>query len=59
MLSIEAGVSLGWSSYIGAPDNFIAVDHYGASAPGEIVMSEYGFTVEHVCHKVHGLLQKK
>ena len=59
VLSIEAGVSLGWSSYIGAPDNFIAVDHYGASAPGEIVMSEYGFTVEHVCHKVHGLLQKK
>jgi transketolase len=58
LLSIEAGVSLGWSSYVGQPENFIAVDHYGASAPGDVVMREYGFTVENVCQKVHALLQE-
>ncbi len=26
----------------------IGVDRFGASAPGETVMREYGFTVEHV-----------
>jgi transketolase len=51
LLSIEAGVSLGWRSYLESPDNFVAVDHYGASAPGEVVMREYGFTVENVCQK--------
>jgi transketolase len=48
MLAIEAGVSLGWRPYIGPGIATIGVDHYGASAPGEIVMREYGFSVEHV-----------
>ncbi len=57
-LSLEAGVSLGWNSYVGPSENFIAVDHFGASAPGEVVMREYGFTVENVCQKAHALLGK-
>jgi transketolase len=55
-LAIEAGVTLGWNSYVGPPEAVIGVDHYGASAPGEVVMREYGFTVENVCHKVFALL---
>jgi transketolase len=48
-LAIEAGETLGWNSYLGTPAAVIGVDHYGASAPGEVVMGEYGFTVENVC----------
>ncbi|MEX0879860.1 MAG: transketolase [Thermoanaerobaculia bacterium] len=57
-LSIEAGVTLGWHKYVGEEGGSIGVDRYGASAPGEIVMKEYGFTVEHVVEHARGLLKK-
>ena len=57
-LSIEAGVTLGWQKYVGDEGGSIGVDRYGASAPGEIVMKEYGFTVEHVVAFARGLLRK-
>ncbi len=56
LLAIEAGVTLGWDSYLGPPMPVLGVDCYGASAPGEVVMREYGFTVENVCQKVRALL---
>ena len=34
----------------------LGVDRFGASAPGEVVMREYGFTVENVCQQVRALL---
>jgi len=58
-LSIEAGVTLGWQKYVGDEGGSIGVDRYGASAPGEIVMKEYGFTVEHVVEYARGLLGKE
>ncbi len=47
-LSIEAGVTLGWQKYVGDGGGSIGVDRYGASAPGDVVMREYGFTADHV-----------
>jgi transketolase len=58
-LSIEAGVTLGWQKYVGDQGGSIGVDRYGASAPGEVVMKEYGFTVEHVVKYARGLLGKE
>ncbi len=57
LLTIEAGVTLGWQSYLGPQTTAIGVDHFGASAPGDIVMREYGFTAENVCQKAKALLQ--
>jgi len=61
MLAIEAGVSLGWRPYVGAGIAVIGVDRFGASAPGETVMREYGFSVDHVVQQVLTVLklQKK
>ena len=61
MLAIEAGVSLGWQPYIGPGIATIGVDRFGASAPGEIVMREYGFSVENVLQQALALItqQKK
>jgi len=53
-LSIEAGVSQGWEKY---SDEQISIEKFGASAPGNIVMKEYGFTVDNVVKKVRGLLK--
>ncbi|HEX4439520.1 MAG TPA: transketolase, partial [Thermoanaerobaculia bacterium] len=58
-LSIEAGVTQGWHRYVGDGGGSIGVDRFGASAPGEIVMREYGFTVDHVVEFAHGLLRKE
>jgi transketolase len=53
---IEAGVSLGWRSYVGSRIAVIAVDTFGASAPGPVVMEHYGFTVDNICSRVRHLL---
>ncbi|MDD2735108.1 MAG: transketolase [Desulfuromonadaceae bacterium] len=55
-LAIEAGSPLGWHKYVGTAGDILAVDDFGASAPGEIVLREYGFTVENVCRKALALL---
>jgi transketolase len=56
LLAIEAGASLGWRSYVGPQMAVIGVDRFGASAPGSVVMENYGFTVENVCKQTHDLL---
>ncbi|HKJ93425.1 MAG TPA: transketolase [Longimicrobiales bacterium] len=48
VLSIEAGRTLGWIPYLGHTFAAVGLDHFGASAPGERVMREFGFTPEHV-----------
>ncbi|MFC3109773.1 transketolase [Undibacterium arcticum] len=55
-LAVEAGVAQGWHRYVGDRGDVIAVDHFGASAAGEVVMREYGFTVENVCRRAVALL---
>ena len=55
-LAIEAGVSLGWSKYVGDTGDTLTVDKFGASAPAEDVFRDYGFTVENVITKVKNLL---
>jgi len=55
-LSIEAGVSLGWAKYVGPDGDTLSVDRFGASAPGEDVFRDYGFTVENVIRKAKKLL---
>ena len=58
-LAVEAGVSQGWHRYIGDRGDVHGVDRFGASAPGPIVMREYGFTVENVCKRALALLERK
>lgn len=47
-VSVEAGVTLGWSRYVGDQGVSIGIDHFGASAPGEVNMEQFGFTVDNV-----------
>lgn len=36
----------------------IGLDHFGASAPGPVLMREFGFTAENVCKRAIALLEK-
>ncbi|TSK05360.1 MAG: transketolase [Geobacter sp.] len=48
-LAVEAGSPLGWHRYVGSAGAVLGVEGFGASAPGEVVLTEYGFTVDNVC----------
>jgi transketolase len=58
ILAIEAGSPLGWRSYVGPQIAVVGVDRFGASAPGGIVMDEYGFSVENVCRRARALVRQ-
>jgi len=58
-LAVEAGVTLGWHKYVGNLGGVIGVDRFGASAPGPVVMREFGLTAEHVCQRALALLKGK
>ncbi len=56
-VSIEAGITKGWSRYVGDRGISIGIDHFGASAPGDVVMKEFGITAEAVVAAVEKLLK--
>jgi transketolase len=58
-LAVEAGASFGWDRWVGSDGDILAIDRFGASAPGGTVMKEYGFTVDHVVERALALLGKK
>ncbi len=47
-VAVEAGTSFGWTRWVGRSGGFVTIDHFGASAPGDRLMEEYGFTPENV-----------
>ncbi|WP_202708226.1 transketolase [Sporosalibacterium faouarense] len=55
-LSCEAGTTIGWRKYVGSEGVTIGIDGFGASAPGNVLMKEFGFTVENVVKNVRGML---
>jgi transketolase len=52
-VSVEAGISLGWDRYA---DAHVAIDRFGASAPGTEVLERLGFTPDNVASVVRGAL---
>ena len=58
-LAVEAGITQGWRKYVGEHGDVLGIDHFGASAPGPVVMREFGFTVENVCERAKALLKNK
>ena len=47
-LAVEAGVALGWHRWVGLSGATHSLDRFGASAPGEQLFTQLGFTVERV-----------
>ena len=55
-LAVELGVSQGWDRYVGERGDMLGVERFGASAPGDVLVREYGFTVDHVIARARALL---
>ena len=57
-VSVEAGSPFGWERYVGPTGAIIGVRGFGASAPGPVVMTKYGFTVERVVATAKAVLAR-
>jgi transketolase len=55
-VAIEAGASLGWHRWVGDGGIVIGIDRFGASAPGDRLFREFGFTPERVEEAVQSVL---
>jgi transketolase len=54
-LAVEAAASFGWERYA---DDSLSIDHFGASAPGSVVLEKFGYTAANVAARARGLLAK-
>lgn len=55
-ISIEAGVTSGWERYTGLQGVALGINHFGASAPAEVLFEQYGLTVQKVVETASRLL---
>jgi transketolase len=57
-LSIEPGVALGWSRWVGDHGDSISIEHFGASAPGPTVLEQFGYSLDNVVARAAALLER-
>lgn len=57
-LAVEAASSFGWHKYLGFDGDMLSIDHFGASAPGDVLFKEFGFTLENLVNKAKKVLNK-
>lgn len=56
-LVVEAGSSICWGKYLGFKGKSVTIDTFGASAPANVLLKKYGFTVENVVNKALSMLK--
>lgn len=54
-IAVEMGTTFGWERFVGLDGKILGIDKFGASAPGNTVIENYGFTVENIVNSVHEL----
>jgi transketolase len=52
-VAIEAASPFGWDRYV---DDVIGIDHYGASAPGSVVLEKFGITADALVERAKALI---
>jgi transketolase len=56
-LAVELGVAQGWQRYTGDRGDMLGVERFGASAPADVLLAEYGFSADNVAARARRLLQ--
>jgi len=51
-ISIEAASTFGWTHWVGTSGHSLGVNHFGASAPSDILFEKFGLTVEEIVKTV-------
>ena len=55
-VAVEAGSTFGWSRWVGEGGGAVGIDHFGSSAPAEVLYERFGVTAEGVVAAVRSLL---
>ena len=55
-VSVEAASVFGWGKIVGTDGLSIGIDHFGDSAPAEVLAEQFGFTPEAIAGKVNNFL---
>jgi transketolase len=58
-VAVEAGVPMGWERYAGRKGKIVGLDHFGASAPGGLVLEKFGFTTDTVVAAAKEVMEKE
>jgi transketolase len=56
-LAIEAGIAMGWHKYVGSAGDVVSLEHFGASAPYQVLQEKWGFTPEAIAERAMKLLK--
>ncbi|MDT4951770.1 MAG: transketolase [Pseudonocardiales bacterium] len=57
-VSVEAAVAQGWRDIVGDAGEIISIEHFGASAEGEVLFEQFGFTPDRVVAAAHAALER-
>ena len=57
-LAVELGSPQGWDRWIGERGDMLGITTFGASAPADVLLEKYGFTVDNVVARAKKLLKK-
>ena len=57
-VAVEALAAFGWERYVGLDGATVAMESFGASAPGGTLFKNFGFTKEHVAEVVKKVLKE-
>ncbi|MDT5033517.1 MAG: transketolase [Actinoplanes sp.] len=57
-VTVEAGIRMSWDRLLGDAGEAVSIEHYGASAPAQILFEQFGFTADNVVAKANAALAK-
>ena len=57
-VSVEAGIALGWRTYVGDAGESVSLEHFGASADYKTLFQQFGFTADRVVAAARASLAK-
>lgn len=57
-VAVEAGRGESWGRLLGCDGLFIGIEHFGASAPGDVLAERFGLTAAQVAERIDGFLKK-
>jgi len=57
-VSVEAAVALGWREFVGELGECVSLEHFGASAPYQVIYEQFGLTADRVVAAAHASLSR-
>jgi transketolase len=57
-LAVEAAAAFGWHRWVGTAGDVVSIERFGASAPYERILQEFGFTAENVAKRARAVLAR-